>query len=94
MTPKQQARLGLFHIEEAILEVLFQANDEYTPAADIARKIGITQSYDQYSWIVAPILNKLAEDGRVEPRIVGTQKRGWKLSERERNRRAVDDERD
>ena len=88
MTPKQLARLGIFHIEEAILEVLFQATDEYTLAADISRKIGIAQSYDQYSWIVAPILDKLAEEGRVEPRIVGTQKRGWKLTDRERNRRA------
>lgn len=50
MTPKQIAWLGVFHIEEAILD-------------------------------------KLAEEGRIESRIVGTQKRGWKLSDRERDRR-------
>ena len=30
MTPRQQARLGGFHIEEAILETLFHADAEYT----------------------------------------------------------------
>ena len=83
MTIKQQARLGLFHIEEAILEGLFQANDEYTSVADISRKIGIDQFYHKYSWIVAPILDKLAQAGQ----IVGTRTTGWKLSDQERHRR-------
>ena len=41
MTPKQMARLGVFHIEEAILEVLFQADDEYVRAVNISRTLGI-----------------------------------------------------
>ena len=40
MTSKQMARLGVFHIEEAILETLFQADDEYMTGARIARALG------------------------------------------------------
>ena len=40
MTPKQMGRLGLFHIEEAILEVLSEAPEGLSPA-DISRAIGI-----------------------------------------------------
>ena len=38
MTPKQQAQLGVSHIEEAILETLFEADDEYVRGVDIARE--------------------------------------------------------
>ena len=87
MTPKQMARLGVFHIEEAILEVLFQADDEYLRLVDIARELGI-HSWNESQWIVASILYKLDEDGRVEPRLsTNGQRTGWKLSERERDRR-------
>ena len=41
MTAKQLARVGIFHIEKAILDTLFQANDTYVRAADIARDLGI-----------------------------------------------------
>ena len=40
MTPKQMGRLGLFHIEEAILEVLSEEPEGLTPA-NISRRIGI-----------------------------------------------------
>ena len=88
MTPKQFARIGVFHLEEAILEVLFQADSEYVRAADITRDIGI-KSFDNPDWIVAILLGKLEEDGRVESRRSerGTRT-GWKLTVREYNRRA------
>ena len=40
MTPKQMGRLGLFHIEEAILEVLSE-EPEGLRSAEISRRIGI-----------------------------------------------------
>ena len=40
MTPKQMGRLGLFHIEQAILEVLSEEPEGLQPA-DISRSIGI-----------------------------------------------------
>ena len=40
MTPKQMGRLGLFHIEEAILEVLSEELEGLTPSR-ISIRIGI-----------------------------------------------------
>lgn len=44
MTIKQLVRIGVFHIEEAILEILFQAGGEYRSAVDIAQTCGLSQS--------------------------------------------------
>ena len=88
MTPKQQARLGVFHIEEAILDTLFQANNTYVRLVDIARELGI-QSWNESEWIVASIVYRLEEDGRVEARYdAGGRRTGLKLSDRERDRRS------
>lgn len=88
MTAKQLTRIGLFHIEEAILDTLFQAGDEYVHAADIARTLGL-KSWDESDWIVAVLLYKLDEDRRVEARRdMRGRRTGWKLTTRERNRRA------
>ena len=87
MTAKQLTRVGVFHIEEAILDTLFQANDTYVRAADIARDLGI-KSWDEGNWIVSAILYKLDEDGRVEARRNAREERtGWKLTTLEKNRR-------
>ena len=53
MTSKQLTRIGLFHIEEAILDTLFQAGDEYVRAAD-----NITGFRD------LPVLGRIALDSR------------------------------
>ncbi len=88
MTAKQLARIGVFHIEEAILEMLFQADDEYTRIAGITQAIGI-KSWDNPDWIVGRISRKLEEDGRVEARLNASGERtGLKLTPREFNRRA------
>ena len=87
MTQKQMARIGVFYLEEAILETLFQSDDEYVRAVDIARKMGI-KSWDPDDWVVARILYKLDEDGRVEARRGPSgQRTGWKLTTHEKNRR-------
>lgn len=87
MPPKQQARLGVFHIEEAILDTLFQANNTYVRAANIARELGI-KFWDPEDWVVSGILYKLEEDGRAEARRGPSGRRlGWKLSDREKKRR-------
>ena len=88
MTAKQLTRIGVFYIEEAILDTLFQANDLYVRAADIARDLGV-KSWDESDWIVATILYKLEKDERVEARRdAGGRKTGWKLTTLEKNRRA------
>ena len=89
MTAKQLTRIGVFHIEEAILETLFQADEEYTRAVDISRNCGLFQSWEGSGWVVAATLNKLEEDGRAEARRGSDgQRSGWKLTTRESNRRA------
>ena len=86
MNPKQQARLGLFHLEEAILDILCE---ESLIPSDISRNIGIrslTEQEPQYTTaygIVHGVLIKLKEEGRVE-RCDDTR---WKLTEREREER-------
>jgi hypothetical protein len=85
MTPKQIGRLGLFHIEEAILEVL-ETEPEGLPPADISRAIGVRGYYSGdetygrglYYYIVRGALDKLYSENRVE-RAGGSQR--WKLTE-------------
>ena len=60
MTPKQQARLGVFHIEEAILEVLEQASEGLEPEG-VSAILGIS---DYLS--IQGILTKLQREGSVE----------------------------
>ena len=83
---KQLARIGVFYIEEAILETLFQAHGEYVRAADLSRGLGIKQ-WDQYDWMTGVILHKMEADGRVEARRVNDRASGWKLTENEYSRR-------
>ena len=85
--PKQLARIGIFYIEEAILEVLFEAIDapdgSFVRAIDIALKIGVKHGLNE-NWLVSDILKKLEADGRVEQR----EARGpWKLTEDEYQKR-------
>ena len=88
MTAKQLTRIGVFHIEEAILDTLFQAGDTYVRAVDIARDLGV-KSWDEADWIVTAILYKLDEEEHVEARRdAGGRRTGWKLTTLEKNRRA------
>lgn len=69
MTPKQMGRLGLFHIEEAILEVLSEEPEGLKPG-EISKRIGIDAHSDQrmtrsYA-IVHGTLVKLKSEGAVQ----------------------------
>ena len=91
MNPKQKARRGLSHLEDAILDTLFQADAEYMRAVDIPHKIGSLPSYDYgtSSRIVRHILEKLCCDRRVEPRKSKNGKNiAWKLTSSERKKYA------
>ena len=76
---KQLARTGIFYLEEAVLDVLFQATEEnqLVIAAEIRRKIGLGE-IDESAWVIRGILQKLKNEERVEQR----EERGpWKLTE-------------
>lgn len=89
MTAKQLTCIGIYHIAEAILDTLFQAHEEYMRAADISRNCGLSESWNGSRWIVTGTLYKLEEDEQAEAsRGPGGQRSGWKLTTREKNRRA------
>ena len=82
--PKQLARVGIFYLEEAILDVLFEVMetspaDPFVRAVDIARKIGVEQ-WTNRNWLTSDILKKLEAADRVEQREAGGP---WKLTETE-----------
>lgn len=80
MTPKQMGRLGLFHIEEAILEVLSEEPEGLTPA-NISRRIGINGQPDADLALTFAIahgaLVELEQKGAVE-KLPNSR---WKLTE-------------
>lgn len=82
---KQLARIGIFYLEEAVLDVLFQATEEnqLVIAAEIRRKIGLGE-IDESDWVIRGLLRKLETEGRVEQ---SEEPRGWKLTEAEYHRR-------
>lgn len=87
MNPKQLARIGIFYLEEAVLDVLFEAmetspEDPYVKLVDINEKIGGKWAED--GWSVRILLTKLEAKNRVEQKA----KYGpWKLTEAEYQQR-------
>ena len=98
--PKQFARMGEFHLEEAILDVLLEAKheDECIGPAEISRRTGI---FREPGWatkagndhIVWGMLGKLVKAGKVEKceQTPGSGKTdGWQLTEAEYQSRRDD----
>lgn len=98
--PKQLARLGEFHLEEAILDVLLEAahEEECIGAAEISRRAGIFRDGGGGGGNVAAMndaiatgmLIKLFNAGKVERCQQSPGRGGWKLTEAEFNRRRDD----
>lgn len=89
-TPKQLTRIGIFYLEEAVLDVLFEVmereNDSFLRAVDIGRNLRTHEEWRESGWLHTSILYKLKEDGRVEVRRSGTgagQITGWRLTNAE-----------
>lgn len=93
MQPRQLARIGIFYLEEAVLDVLFQAmesgGDPFVNVAEITRKIGVKVVWNKGEWCVRDICKELHVKGRVEPKHSsnGKQIRGYKLTKTEYNKR-------
>ena len=95
--PKQHARVGEFHLEEAVLDVLLEAKHEgdCLGAATISRRAGIYRERGPHDImndaIVQGILNKLAEQDRVERCEQSPGGRGgWQLTKKEYEQRRDD----
>lgn len=93
--PKQLSRIGEFHLQEAVLDVLFQAypDDVALNPAEISRRAGIYRESGAAGMndaIVHGVLNQLAEHGRVERVEPNVRGRGWRLSPDEYAQRRED----
>lgn len=92
MSPKQLTRIGVFYIEEAILDTLSQSKDHYFRAGHISERIGLQLPVrdEDKNWIINRFLEKLEEDKRVKAR---RRKNGgviaWKLTASEASRRGL-----
>jgi len=94
--PRQLSRMGTFYLQEAVLDIL----QEHYPegygigAADISKRAGIYRergpSDIMNDAIVTGILNSLHEEGKVERIEQEKGRGGWRLTEREFNRRRDD----
>ena len=76
--PKQLGRIGIFYLEEAVLEVM---GDEPLKAWEISKRLGIPAYSEQNTWnyaIVHGILRKLQAEGRVERSPFPTIGQDWK----------------
>ena len=94
MNPEELMQKGIFYLEEAILDVISASKDEYIKQKEIATILGIYDCWERSKWLVQTILNKLAKEKRIVPKIKifadGRKRRvGWKLAEAEQDRRAV-----
>jgi len=86
--PKQLARMGEFHLEEAVLDVLLEARHEgeCIGAAEISKRAGVFRESgeaggnDAIAW---GVLNKLAKHGRVERCEQSNNRGGWQLTDDE-----------
>lgn len=86
MLPNQLTRIGVFYIEEAILDTISQSKSGYVRAVEISKSTGLS-SLDN-GWIVKRILEKLEGEGRVEARRTKRgSATGWKLTDPEASRR-------
>jgi len=96
--PRQLSRMGTFYLQEAVLDILYEHYSEGygVGAADIGKRAGIYRdrgpSNIMNDAIVTGILNSLHEEGKVErtDQEKGKGHGGWRLSDREFNRRRDD----
>lgn len=96
LRPKQMARLGEFHLEEAILDVLLEARyeEQCLGAAEIGKRAGIFREpgrqVNMNDAIVTGLVNKLSIAEKVERCKQANERGGWQLTDAEFERRRDD----
>ncbi|MYE89946.1 hypothetical protein F4X33_13225 [Candidatus Poribacteria bacterium] len=90
LRPKQLARIGVFYIEEAILDLLLEAemdNRQGLGPTEISKRLGTLLSGGNFrDAIVAGFLEKLKNEGLIK----NPQRGHWMLTEMERENRRED----
>ena len=80
MTPKQMGRLGLFHIEEAVLEVLLEEPEGLMPA-EISKRIGIRGYPDSDLSLTYAIVHGVLIQLKIKELVEKLETGHWKLTE-------------
>ena len=93
--PRQLSWIGEFHLQEALLDVLCDAYPEGfgVGAAEISRRAGIYRDpgvMNMNDAIVHGLLNQLYDQGKVERVDQENGRGGWRLTEKEHERRRDD----
>ena len=91
-SPKQLTRIGIFYLEEAILDALSEARhqgNDFIFQVDIEREVGIYQRWENPQFLCASILNKLEGDARIKTRQseTGKTRTRWQIEDTEYNQR-------
>ena len=88
--PKQLARIGIFYLEEAVLDVLLEAKyeQELLWPADICERANMTYILFEKGDMAYGVLAKLEAEGRVESS--PKPKRRWQLTDEEFEKRRED----
>ena len=86
--PKQLAQTGISYLEEAILDVLFEAKhskeSDFVRGRDIRERLGTHSKWTNETWLVRSVLYKLQDEERVRQ----NGKRGpFELTEKEYQKR-------
>ena len=94
LEPEQLARIGIFYLEEAVLDVLFRAyNQESLSAREISRRAGLPRRQTE-KWeddmIAYGILDKLQTERRVKNNQPGRGPDRWQLTDKEFEKRRDD----
>ena len=90
LEPKQLARIGIFYLEEAVLDILHEArhsDDEWLLPANISRRMGITVS--EFVTFHYPLVHGVLEGLRRKNQ-VEKAKRKWRLTDEEFENRCDD----
>ena len=89
--PKKYARLGVFYLEEAVLDALLETKDECIGAAEISKRAGVYRpTHDKATFnesITNGILSKLENEGRIEKCLQPNNRGGWKITDKELSER-------
>ena len=88
LEPEQLAQIGIFYLKEAVLDALHEARygKEWLLPSEISKQIGISSSATKelrgirYP-LIRGILDKLKEEGRVEPS--SEDRQSWRLTDEE-----------
>lgn len=94
LQPDQLARIGMFYLEEAVLDVLHEAahsNDEknvWLPTAKISKRLGISASDAGLGYpLVRCILDQLLSEARIQRLSLDRGGARYQLTKEERKKR-------